>query len=95
MVAVGHTVGVSVVELVIAVVGDQLKAGRLLLKVMVQPVIFPEIRNASSIANNCHVPLVVQPFKRVNESSGMNVPVKGGEPDAIGVTAVGVKQVLV
>jgi ABC-type transport system involved in cytochrome c biogenesis permease component len=70
VVDVGHTVGANVVALVIAVVGDQVKGGKSLLNVIVQPVMFPDIAPASSLTKSCQVPLALQPFKRLKACSG-------------------------
>lgn len=83
------------VALVILVTGDQLKGAILLLKVILQSVMNPDIKAASSLTNNCQVPLAVQPFNKVKESSGKYTPVNGGVPLVMEVGAVGVKQVLV
>jgi hypothetical protein len=73
--------------------GDQLNGGTLLLKVILQSVINPEIEAASSLTNSCQVPLAVQPFNKENESSGKKTPVNGGVPLVMDVGAVAVKQV--
>jgi hypothetical protein len=67
---VGQTVGASVVALVMLVRGDQLYGGILLLNVILQLVIKPDAMEASSLTKSCHVPLAVQPFNSVKESSG-------------------------
>jgi hypothetical protein len=93
VVLVGQTVGVKVVALVMPVVGDQLNGGILLLKVILQSVIKPDIMAASSLTKSCQVPLVVHPFNKVKESSGKNTPVNGGVPLVMDIGAVAVKHV--
>lgn len=90
----GQTVGVKVVELVIAVVGDQVKGGILLLKVIVQPTTLPTSPPRSSLTTSRQVPFARQPFNKLKDSSGEKFPLKGAVPDVIEVVAVGVKQVL-
>ena len=76
-----------------AVVGVQVNDGRLLLNVIVQSLKVPTSPPVSSLTNRDQVPFAVHPFKRVNGSSGRNVPVNGAVPVATCVDAVGEKQV--
>lgn len=93
MVLVGQATGVSVVTLLMLAMGDQLNGGILLLKVILQLVIKPESKAASSRTKSCQVPLAVQLFSKVKESSGKKVPAKGGVPLVMEVGAVALKQV--
>ena len=83
------------VAFVIAVVGDHVNAGKLLLKVIVQLKMFPTMIAASSCTNSSQVPLALHPLSVVKACSGKKLPVNGAEPPVIGFIAVGVKQVLV
>ena len=91
----GQTVGVKVFALVIPVVGDQLKVGSKLLNEILQLLIVPKSPPASSCTISCQFPLIALPLKRLNDCSGIKLPVKGDAPAVINVAALIEKQVLV
>ena len=96
VVVVGVTVGESVVELVMFVVGDHVKVapGLTELKVIDQSSIIPWSPAKLSETTRFQVPLTLHAFKVVKACSGVKLPLNGAVPVNIDVP-VGVKQVFV